>query len=134
MRFYTNVYLHKNEILLAGYESGKKVLHKIPYKPYLFMNSRTGNTDYKTLKGTPVDRIDFDSVYEARDFVKRYKDVSGISIYGLTNYVYTFIRDHYPEMEIQYDPSLISVVSIDIEVFSGNGFPSVERASDEVLA
>lgn len=134
MRFYTNVYLHRNEILLTGYENGKKVLHTIPYKPYLFMNSKTGNTDYKTLKGTPVDRIDFDSVYDARDFVKRYKDVSGVSIYGLTNYVYTFIRDHYPEQEIQYDPSLISVVSIDIEVYSGNGFPSADRASDEVLA
>ena len=134
MRFYTNVYLHRNDILLTGYEDGKKILHKIPYKPYMFLNSKTGNTPYKTLKGTPVDRIDFSSVGDARDFTSRYKDVSGINIYGLTNYVYTFIRDHYPESEIVYDPSMISVVSIDIEVFSGNGFPSPDRASDEVLA
>ena len=78
---------------MRGYEDGKRVQHAIPYKPYLFVKSKIKNTEYKTIKGIPVDKIDFDSVYDARDFVKRYRDVDGFDIYGLTNYTYTFIHD-----------------------------------------
>ena len=80
MKFYTNVYLHKGEILLRGYENGLRVQHAIPYRPYLFVTSRIKNTEFKTLKGTPVDKIEFDSVYEARDYIKRYKGVDGLDI------------------------------------------------------
>ena len=70
-KFYTNVHLHRGEILLRGYENGERVQHSIPYRPYLFVTSRIKNTEFKTLKGVPVDKIEFGSVYEARDYIKR---------------------------------------------------------------
>lgn len=134
MKFYTSAHSYRNQILLRGYEDGKRVQYKVPYKPYLFVNSRKGSdTPYKTLKGQPVDRVDFDSMSDAREFVTRYKDVSGMDIYGMTTYLYPFIFDEYPG-ELKYDPSLISVVTIDIEVAADDGFPNIQTAEKEVTA
>ena len=132
--FYTNVAVAKNEILLRGIEDGKRIARKIPYKPYLFIPTKK-ETKYQTLEGKPVGRIDFDSMREARNFLKEYEDVGGMPIYGLDKFVYTFINDEYKQDgDIQYDPSLISVVSIDIEVsISGSkGFPDIQVAGNEV--
>jgi DNA polymerase elongation subunit (family B) len=133
-QFYTNVALSKNEILLRGVENGKRISRKIPYKPYLFIPTKK-ETKYQTLDGKPVGRVDFDSVREARNFLKEYEDVGGMPIYGLEKFPYTFIYDEYKSGgDIMYDPSLISVVSIDIEVsISGDkGFPDIQVASNEV--
>lgn len=132
-KFYTSVYLNRSEILLRGYENGQRIQHAIPYKPYLFVTSRIKNTEYRTLKGVSVDKITFGSVYEAREYIKRYKDVEGLDIYGLTNFVYTFIHDHYSG-SIDYDPSLISVVSLDIETDSTGGFPDISAADKQITA
>jgi DNA polymerase elongation subunit (family B) len=90
-------------------------------------------TKYTTLDGRGVGRVDFDSIREARDFLNQYKDVEGMPIYGLNNFVYTFIYDYF-RGEIDYDPSLISVCSIDIEVDIANdkGFPDIQAADNEV--
>lgn len=132
-KFYTNVHLYKSDILLRGYENGQRVHQIIPCKPYLFVNSKNGDSPYKNLKGKTVDRIDFDNPYDARDFFNRYKDVSGFEIYGMTNYVYPFINDYYPS-EIDYDPKQISVVNIDIEVAADQGFPDIQTADKEITA
>ena len=132
-RFYTSAFLYRNEIHVRGYEGGKRIQRKIPCKPYLFVNSKREDAVYHTLTGAPVDRIDFDSAGDARDFVKRYSDVDGFDLYGLTNYLYTFINDHYPG-SVDYDPKLISVVNIDIEVAADAGFPEPEIADKEVTA
>lgn len=132
-KFYTNVHLNRGEILLRGYENGERVQHSIPYRPYLFVTSRVKNTEFRTLKGVPVDKIEFGSVYEARDYMKRYKDVDGLEIYGLTNFIYTFIHDHYPGV-IDYDPKQVSVVSLDIETDASGGFPDIQTADKQVTA
>lgn len=132
-KFYTNVALYRNDILLRGYENGERIQQKIPYRPYLFINSKHGDGTYRTLQGKTVDRIDFDSASDARDFMKRYADVSGFEIYGLTNWVYLFINDFYPG-EVDYDPSIISKVNIDIEVAADAGFPNIQTADKEITA
>ena len=131
-KFYTYVALSKNDILLRGYEDGKRIQEQIPYKPYLFVPTPK-ETKYRTLEGRGVGRVDFDSIREARDFLSQYKDVHGSAVYGLNNYVYTFIYDYY-RGEIEYDPSLISVCSIDIEVDIANdkGFPDIQAAENEI--
>lgn len=122
----------RDDILLRGYEDGKPVQRKIPYKPYLFIPTKKASK-YKTLDGIPVGRIDFESMKEARDFCKDYKDVEGMPIFGLNNYTYTYIFDTY-HGDIPYDPSLISVVSIDIEcdIANGQGFPDIQKADNEI--
>lgn len=128
--FYTHVALHKSQILVRGYKNGKRVSHKETYKPYLFVPSQTP-TEYKTIHGKHVGRIDFDNVWEARKFVKDYKDVDGMTIYGMQNYVYTYIFDNFPG-EIQYDADLINKVGIDIEVDAKGKFASPETAENEI--
>ena len=131
-KFYTNVALSKNDILLRGYENGKRIQRQIPYKPYLFVPTPK-ESKYSTLEGRGVGRVDFDSIREARDFLNQYKDVDGMPIYGLNNFVYTYIYDNY-QGEIQYDPQEVSVVSIDIEVDIANdkGFPDIQLADNEI--
>ena len=133
MKFYTSVNLVRNNILLRGYKDGERIQESIPYQPYLFISSKTGNSKYKTMQGQPVDKLMFDSVTEARDFYKTYENVAGMTVYGFDRYAYTFIYDEYPG-ELQYDPSMINVVTMDIEVASDEGFPDIQRADNPVTA
>jgi DNA polymerase elongation subunit (family B) len=132
-KFYTNVSLYRNDILLRGYENGQRVQQSIPYKPYLFVHSRGASSLYRNLKGKQVDRVDFSSPGDARDFIKRYSDVEGFEIYGFTNFVYTFINDYFPG-DIDYDPRVVSKVNIDIEVAADEGFPDIQTADKEITA
>lgn len=129
-KFYTNVALSRNNILVRGYEDGKKVQYKVPYKPYMF-TSTTTTSKYHTVDKKMVGRIDFDSISSAREFIKQYQYVENFKLYGLTNFIYTFINDDYYG-EINYDPSLVSVVTIDIEVDSVGGFPILDQANKEI--
>ena len=136
-KFYTHAHLHFDNILLRGYDDGKRIFEKIPCKPYLFVHSNNSNDvdeiEFRTLKGDPVKRIDFDSPKDARDYVKQYGDVSNFDIYGMTQFVYPFINDYYAG-EIDYDPKQISIVNIDIEVAADEGFPNIETADKEITA
>jgi len=57
----------------------------------------------------------FDTMYEAREFVKKYDGVPNFKIYGHTQFEYAFISDEYPG-EIKYDTSKVKIGYIDIEV------------------
>jgi len=125
--------MSRNDILIRGYEDGMRVQHRIPYKPTLYVHSKNNNSLFRNLKGKQVDEIKLASISEARDFVKRYSDVEGFDIYGLTNYIYAFINEYFPG-EIDYDPKLISTVNIDIEVAADQGFPNIQTADKEITA
>jgi DNA polymerase elongation subunit (family B) len=136
-KFYTHAHLHFDNILLRGYDGGNRVFEKIPCKPYLFVHNNNPNNvdeiEFRTLKGDAVKRMDFDSPKDARDFAKKYEDVSNFEIYGMTQFVYPFINDYYSG-EIDYDPKQISIVNIDIEVAADQGFPNIETADKEITA
>lgn len=136
--FYTNVCLYKNEVLLRGYEDGRRVQQSIAYSPYIFepnqvYKERGVESKYRTLKGEPVYKMEFDSIFDARDYINKYRQIKNKPLFGLTNFTYTFIRDHYSG-EIDYDPKQISVVTIDIEVSSEGGFPDITTADKPVTA
>lgn len=132
-KFYTNIHPHKGQLLVRGYENGERVQHKVDFKPYLFINSRTGNTKYRTLQGKPVDKLPFDSIPDAREFVAKYSGVGGIEFYGITQFQYLYIHEEYPQV-IEYDRDLVRVVNIDIEVAADEGFPSIDRADKPITA
>ena len=75
----------------------------------------------------------FDTIREARDFVKRYEEVANFKIYGNTRYEYAFIADTFRGI-IDWDISHLSVVFIDIEVGSENGFPDPYKATEPITA
>lgn len=133
MRFYTNAHLRGNTIFLRGYHDNKKITSKIEYQPYLFVPSKKTNPEYKTISGAMVDKIVFDSIKDAKEFLQTYDDVSGFGIYGMDRFIYPFLNDEFPG-DIQYDKDQIRVANIDIEVDSSDGFPSIESANKAITA
>jgi DNA polymerase elongation subunit (family B) len=131
-KFYTRVDPMGDDLLVRGYEDGKRIMKKVRYKPYLFVPSRDGSK-YRTIDGKEVGRVDFPSIREAHDFLKLYKDSANSPVYGLNKFHYTYIYDEYRGV-IAYDPSHVSVVTVDIEVdISGDtGFPEPARAENEI--
>lgn len=131
MNFYTSVVQRGDKIYSRGFTDGKRDTEIEQYKPYMFIQKPNGK--YKTLDGKPVERLDFDSISEAKDFLQRYSDVSNMEIYGLDAYAYTYIFDNF-RGEINYDPNIINVVTIDIECAADEGFPDIEAADKEITA
>jgi DNA polymerase elongation subunit (family B) len=131
MKFYTSVYQRGDKIYVRGYENGQRVEFIEKYKPYLFLPKKDGF--YRTLDGKQVEKMEFSSISDAREFCEKYKDVSNFDYYGLNNYQYVFMYDYY-NGEINYDPSIISVVTIDIECAADEGFPDIQKADKEITA
>ena len=132
MNFYTSVNRYGNNILYRGFEDGKRIDKKIPYMPTLFIptNKETG---WNTLQNNPVQPVTFDTMRDARDFIKKYEGVDNFPIYGTTNYVNQFLTDRFPN-EIKFDREKVNVTSLDIEVHSEDGFPFVADAAHPVTA
>jgi len=87
-KYYTNIYNRYDKMYVRGYEDNKSFTDIVHYKPYVFLPKANGM--YRTIDGKPVDKMMFDSIGDARDFLKRYEDVSGMEIYGLTSFPYLF--------------------------------------------
>ena len=128
---YTEIFSRGKFVYERGYRGGKRFQNKVEYKPYLFVPSKTGS--YRTIFGEATARIDFSDIYEAKDFIKQYKDVSNFNIHGLTNFAYCYINDEYPE-EISYDLKHIKVGTLDIEVSIKDGYPNIDEADKMITA
>ena len=129
--FYTHVYMRSDKIYLRGYDKGLRIKETINYNPYLFIAKQNGK--YKTLDGKPVEKIMFDSIRDAREFVSRYEEVSNVDIYGLTNFQYLYIFDTF-KGDIDYDPRLVTVGTLDIECAADEGFPDISKADKPITA
>ena len=132
MRYYTNVQLVGNDFLVRGYEDGKSFTSREPFQPTMFVPSKK-RSKYKTLDGKNVQPIKPGTVRETREFIKSHQDVKGFEIYGNNRYIYQYISEKYPEQEIKFDINKIKLVTIDIEVKSEKGFPTVEKCDEEML-
>ena len=132
MRFYTNVQVAGNNLLVREYDKGTRKQYKLPYKPTLFVPSNK-ETKHKTLDGKYVAPIQPGGIRETRDWVKQYKDVEGFDIHGYQNYTYCYISDEYRGV-IEYEKSRLVIANIDIEVGSENGFPDPDKAEEELTA
>ena len=133
MKFYTNVEQAGNRLLFRGYEGGQSVSYRVPFNPTLYVPTKN-YSEWRTLEGDCVEPIKQGSINEAKEFVKKYKDVEDFDIYGNTRYLYQYIAEQHPEEEIAYDVSKIRVFNIDIETAAENGFPNIETADQEILA
>lgn len=131
MDFYTSVFQRGDKIYARGFTNGKRDKLVETYKPYMFIQKANGK--YRTLDNKPVEKLNFDSISEVKDFVGKYSDVSNMDIYGLDSFAYTYIFDNY-QGEINYDPNIINVVTIDIECAADEGFPDIEAADKEITA
>ena len=132
MRYYTNVQMVGNDFLVRGYEGGKSFTSREKFQPTMFVPSKK-KTKYKTLDGQYVQSIKPGTVRETREFVKTHSEVEGFEIFGNNRYIYQYISEKYPETEIKFDIKKMNLVTIDIEVKSENGFPTVEKCDEELL-
>jgi len=130
--YYTNVASVGNNILYRGIKNGRRVKLKIGYSPTLFLPSKKP-TQFKSLEGEYLEPMKFENIREARDFVKRYEEVSNFKIYGQTRYEYAFIADENKGM-VDWNMDDISVAICDIEVGSENGFPDPYQANEPITA
>ena len=131
-KYYTNVAIHGNHILFRGVNNGKRVKSKVKYSPTLFLQSNK-QSQWRSLFNEPLEPMTFDTIREARDFVKRYEEVANFKIYGNTRYEYAFIADTF-RGTIDWDISHLSIAFIDIEVGSENGFPDPYKATEPITA
>jgi DNA polymerase elongation subunit (family B) len=131
MEFYTSVAPWGDKMLVRGYENGRPYMRKVDFYPTLFVTSKEP-TKWKTLEGQYVDEVKPGTIKETREFVKRYDDVQGFSVYGNTNYAYQYISDMY-EDDVNWDMEQITVYTIDIETATENGFPDIRSANEEIL-
>ncbi len=138
MKFYTNVSCQGNYIYYRGIDNGRRVRLKKEYAPTLFVPSSAptieGREYWKDLQGNPVDGMEFPSISEAREFVKRYEDVDSFTIFGNSKYEYAYIADQHPAELIEYNKDEIVTAFIDIEVGSEHGMPNAETCLNPVTA
>jgi len=126
MYFYTNVFSRGDKIFVRGVQNGKRFKEVIDYKPYLFVPSPNG--EYKTLNNKAVEKIEFPSIRDAHNFSKKYENIDNFEIYGLTNFQYLYLYDEF-QGTVEYDVSEISIVGIDIETPTDQGFPDPKTAA-----
>ena len=129
--FYTNVMQFGNKILVREIRNGKRDNHKVEFRPTMFIKSQT-ETKHTSLFGDNLESIQFSDINDAKDFMKKYKEVENFPIFGNTSFAYQYITEKYPA-EVDYDISQLTIFSLDIETGSENGFPNSDNPVEEVL-
>ena len=130
--FYTSVLAVGNNILYRGVKNGRSVCLKVAYTPTLFLQSNK-QTKFKSLNGDSVEPLKFETMKDARDFIKNYEQVENFKVYGNSRFEYAFIAENF-KGDIEWDQDKVKVAVIDIEVGSENGFPDPYIASEPITA
>jgi DNA polymerase elongation subunit (family B) len=133
MEFYTSIDSKNDRLYICGYRDGKKFKEQVTYSPYLFLPTENKNTPYKTIFGEPVEREEFPTIQDARQFVGMRQKVKNSKTYGMTDYKFVYLYDKYPGV-LDFDFNLLNVVSIDIENDSEGGFANLDTADKEITA
>ena len=131
-KFYTNVSRIGNNILYRGYDSGKQIKNRVPFKPKLYVTGDSPS-DWRSLDGQSMVEMQFETMKEATEFSQKYRDVSNFKVFGQNNYVAQFISEYWPE-DIKFDREQVRVLNIDIEVASDSGFPEPDVAEHPVIS
>ncbi len=133
MDFYTNVCRTRDKILVKGYQGRKQVKLSVAYRPNHYIPSKKGETAYRALDGRHLESVNLNSMGGARKFRERYQGVEGFEIHGYDRYIYTYIADKF-QGDIEFNPKLIRVASLDIECECEDGFPDPMIAGEKVNA
>ena len=138
-KFWTNVSLQRNDLLVRGVENGKRFKSRIPVQPHIYVDDPTGQSEWKSIDGRPVIRKDFPNVKAIMDFRNIHDPIENFNQYGLQTskswyYIYyDYLYKTYPGT-VDYDPKQIKTAIIDIEVAADEGFPDIETAPKPITA
>ena len=115
MKFYTSVEQAGNRLLVRGYDNGNRYSVRVPFNPTLYLPSKN-YSEWRTLDNKPVEPHQFGSITEAREFVKRYKEVPDFEIHGNTRFLYQYMATEHPEDQVKFDSSKFSRSNCDLTV------------------
>ena len=131
-KFYTNVSVSGNKILYRGYDNGERKQFRIDFSPTVFVPSKE-ESEWKSLDGMYVDKVNPGTIFDTREFIKKYDGVSGFKIYGDINAEYQFVNKTF-KGEVPYDFTQLKMVTIDIETTAELGFPDVKDPKEKIIA
>ena len=129
--FYINVIQRGNFLLVREIENGKRINKKVKWKPEFYVPTQK-TSQFKTLNGTVVSPLSFNSIKDSKEFLENYKEQNHL-IYGLNNFQYSYIAEKYEDY-INWDIDKILIITLDIEVACENGFPNAQEAIEPLLA
>ena len=131
---YTNITTLGNYMLTRGIENGKRFTRREAFKPTLFVKqTKKSPTKWKTLEGYPLDALKFNSIYDCREFLNKYREVKNFKIYGNTFHQYAYISEFFGG-NLKFETLDVVTATIDIEVGSENGFPEPKHAFEPITA
>ncbi len=122
---------------------GTKILHRWVDKdgnrksswenfcPTLYVKAGKELEEFRGIRGERLAPVHFDSIWLAREFVKKYNGVDNYPIYGNQNWWAQFIQDEYTG-EVSWDIDKIKIVTLDIECRMDTGFPNPQIAPSEL--
>lgn len=125
MKFYTNVSIIGNSVLVREVVDGVPGLRKEQWKPTFYTKGKPRNEtkELKTLDDIPVYSIQPGTIQECRDFLKQYEGISGFEIFGQLNYQLQYCNQYKPTGWVY---SKIGVWGIDIETAAAEDDAGVE--------
>jgi len=133
MKFYTNIYYDYKSILFSEISSdGSRTYKSESFVPTLFIPVKK-NTDYRSISGEFLSKMDFESYDSYKEFLEKYSDIPNFEIHGDIQSEYQFINKQYGT-NIQYNFSNIDIMYIDIETSSEKGWPTIDNPEEEVIA
>ena len=94
------------------------------------LQRKSSNTLQISRFNRPLEVVELNSMTMQESSEREYQGVEGFEIHVYDRYVYTYISDKF-QGDIQYDPKLIKVASLDIECECEDGFPEPMLASEK---
>ena len=81
--FWTNVSLDRNDLLVIGYRDGKRFKSRIPVHPHIFVDDTSNTSEYRTIDGKHVKRLNFADVKSIMAFRDKHDAIDNFNQYGL---------------------------------------------------
>ena len=132
MNFYTNVYQRGNNIYVRGYKNGKRVDGlRVPFKPTVWLQTQA-DTEWTTIFDRCVEPMQLGSIADYREFTQQYNDVDNFDVHTAPGHVYQYISENYPG-EIEWNPKLVKVFTIDIETTAEGEAVDVANAPETII-
>lgn len=133
--FYTSCTTFGSDILVRGYQDGESITKKVKYRPSLYVKTiNHPESPYKTIFGEPLKKHTFETIKDAKEWVKGLKNEK-IPSYGCDKYHYQYLADEYKGKSLLADFNLIKIDTLDIEttVHVTGKFPDVLNPLEEIL-
>ena len=132
MHFYTNVYQHRNLILVREFKDGEYIQKQVQYKPTFYVPTNK-DSSFRSITGQNLEPKKFNSIAQARQFREKWKGVEGFDIHGIERHPYAYIAEYFPQ-DIEWMMRHIRIMNLDIECECEDGFPDPTEAQEEINA